>query len=79
MVVTIVLRNPFESVHSVLKEAVQSLWWIAVVISLIASDNSSRDGKIIPCRQCVTYARSEKSDDARLGEYGGCAGRRKAF
>jgi hypothetical protein len=70
IMVTIVLRNSFESLHPVFNDGVQDLFGMAVTISLIASSNSSRDQKNVPCRQCLTCAKRKRSDDARSSEYG---------
>jgi hypothetical protein len=68
IVVTIGLRNSIESLHPVLKHALQGLFAVAAAISRIAADDSSCDGNTIPSRECLTCPKRKKSDGVRSGE-----------
>jgi hypothetical protein len=79
IVVTIVLRNPFESLHPVVKHSLQGLFGITAIISRTTASNASSDGNTILPRHCLTCPKRQKSDGARSGEYSGCTASRTLF
>jgi hypothetical protein len=77
--VAVGLRNPFESLHPVLKLALHGLFGITASISRIAALNSSSDRNAILCRQYLRYPKKKKPGSLRVNENSECTATRSSF